>query len=256
MTKKRLYLGLLAASMLLLAGVIFYLWLSFSRHDLGVLRYISYVAVGVVLLALIVVVLGYAGIMLSLISAKDIKIFKKPITFTLSLLYPVVLWLGKFFRITQDKIQRSFVEVNNQLVRARQGKIPAGKLLVLLPHCLQVADCNRRVTIDTNNCLRCGRCDVGKILELCERYGVHLCIATGGTIARDAVKKLRPKAIVAVACERDLTSGILDCIPLPVLGVTNERPNGPCFNTQVSIEAVEKAILFFTQGGKVDGVFT
>jgi len=255
-TKKRLYLGLSAASMLLLAGVIVYIWLTFSRQDLGVLRYISFLAVCVVLLALIVVVLGYAGIMFSLLADKDIKIFKKPITFTLSLLYPVVLWIGKLFRITQDKIQRSFVEVNNQLVQARQGQIPADRLLILLPHCLQVADCARRVTIDTNNCVRCGRCDIGRILDLCNRYGTHLCIATGGTIARDAVKKLRPKAIVAVACERDLTSGILDCIPLPVLGVTNERPHGPCFNTQVNIEAVEKAILFFTQGGKVNGIFT
>jgi len=142
------------------------------------------------------------------------------------------------------------VEVNNQLVKAKHGRLEPGRLLVLLPHCLQVTECTRRITVNLSNCVRCGRCPVGGILDLCERYGVHVCIATGGTLARDAVRKLRPQAIVAVACERDLTSGILDCIPLPVLGVTNERPNGPCFNTTVNLQAVEAAILFFIKGGE------
>ena len=43
----------------------------------------------------------------------------------------------------------------------------------------------------------------------------------------------RPKLVVAVACEGDLTSGIKDCYPLPVIGVLNDRPFGPCFNTHV-----------------------
>jgi len=56
-----------------------------------------------------------------------------------------------------------------------------------------------------------------------------------------------------VACERDLTSGIQDSTPLPVLGVTNERPFGPCNNTFIDMELVEKAIKFFIAekaGGK------
>ena len=59
------------------------------------------------------------------------------------------------------------------------------------------------------------------------------------------VKELRPRAIIAVACERDLTSGIQDVFPLPVIGVLNERPYGPCFNTRVDIRKVEAAILDF-----------
>ena len=48
-------------------------------------------------------------------------------------------------------------------------------------------------------------------------------------MARQMVKEIRPKAIIAVACERDLTSGIQDVFPLPVIGVLNERPFGPMF---------------------------
>ena len=69
-----------------------------------------------------------------------------------------------------------------------------------------------------------------------------MAVVTGGTLARQVVKGLRPKAILAIACERDLTSGIQDVFPLPVIGVLNDRPFGPCFNTQVDMERVERTV--------------
>lgn len=246
--KKRLYLGLLTVSFLLIGGALAYAWLTVFQRESGILRYFFAAAVVIVLLWLVFIGIGFAGIVISLLSERTIRLLDRPMNFTFSILYPVVIWLGKMFKITQDRIQRSFVEVNNQLVKTRKGKVPADRILVLLPHCLQDNSCRNRITTTTENCARCGKCPVGDLLDLCERYGVHLRVATGGTLAREAVKKLRPSAIVAVACERDLTSGILDCIPLPVLGVTNERPMGPCHNTTVRLEAVENAICYYLRG--------
>ena len=48
--------------------------------------------------------------------------------------------------------------------------------------------------------------------------------------------------MLAVACERDLTSGIKDCYPLPVIGILNERPFGPCFNTVVDVSKIDEAL--------------
>ena len=56
----------------------------------------------------------------------------------------------------------------------------------------------------------------------------------------------KPKAAIAVACERDLTSGIQDMRHIPVLGVFNKRPNGPCVDTLINIHEVEDAIRFLT----------
>ncbi|MFN3698586.1 MAG: DUF116 domain-containing protein, partial [Dictyoglomus sp.] len=61
-------------------------------------------------------------------------------------------------------------------------------------------------------------------------------------IARKVVKDIRPDAIVAVACERDLSSGVVDTYPIPVIGILNERPHGPCFNTTVNLKKVEDAV--------------
>ena len=83
------------------------------------------------------------------------------------------------------------------------------------------------------------------LIELSQKYGVHLAIATGGTIARRIVVQKRPKIILAVACERDLSSGIQDTYPLPVYGILNNRPFGPCLNTQVALNQLEDALNYF-----------
>jgi hypothetical protein len=76
---------------------------------------------------------------------------------------------------------------------------------------------------------------------------VKIAVATGGTLARRIIVENRPEAIVAVACELDLTTGILDSYPLPVIGILNERPHGPCINTKVDIEKVRGAIASFCE---------
>ena len=45
-----------------------------------------------------------------------------------------------------------------------------------------------------------------------------------------------------VITERDLTSGIRDAYPLPVIGILNRRPEGPCINTRILLAEVERAL--------------
>ena len=55
----------------------------------------------------------------------------------------------------------------------------------------------------------------------------------------------KPRCIIAVAGERDLTSGIQDSYPLPVFGILNQRPHGPCVDTLVPMNALEDAVRIF-----------
>ncbi|HSH69985.1 MAG TPA: DUF116 domain-containing protein, partial [Deferrisomatales bacterium] len=121
-------------------------------------------------------------------------------------------------------------------------RAPPERVLILLPHCLQVDSCDVRITGDVHNCKGCGRCPISGLIELGERFGVALSVATGGTLARKIIVEQRPQLIIAVACERDLTSGIQDAHPLPVYGILNERPEGPCFNTRVDLGKVQRAL--------------
>ncbi|MDI6641386.1 MAG: DUF116 domain-containing protein [Elusimicrobiota bacterium] len=67
-------------------------------------------------------------------------------------------------------------------------------------------------------------------------------VATGGRLAKRWVRELKPDFIVAVACERELSEGISAVYPLPVVGIPNIRPYGPCLNTTVDISMVETVI--------------
>jgi len=121
----------------------------------------------------------------------------------------------------------------------------AKRILLLLPHCLQINECDIRLTYNIYNCKRCGKCEIKDLIQIADDNNLTLFIATGGNLARKIVKDVLPEAIVAVACERDLSSGIADSYPLPVLGIPNERPFGPCVNTRVNLGKVRNAIEFF-----------
>ena len=75
-----------------------------------------------------------------------------------------------------------------------------------------------------------------------EEYNIKVCVASGGTMARKAVTETNPDVVIAVACSRDLMSGILDINDIPVIAIENYRPEGPCINTKVDIEKIKKAL--------------
>ncbi len=161
----------------------------------------------------------------------------------LKVLFPLFMLISAFKKESREGLQRTIINLNNRLV-IKEGH-RASRLLLLLPHCLQIDSCDIRLTHNIFNCRRCGKCEIKDLIEIAEDYNLNLFVATGGTLARRIVKDVKPQAIVAVACERDLSSGIADTYPLPVLGIPNERPFGPCFNTRVSLERVKEAIKAF-----------
>lgn len=158
-------------------------------------------------------------------------------------LYPLLMLVGAFLKDKRERLQLFIIDLNNRLVRAQGFKTK--RILLLLPHCLQINDCDVRITNDIYNCKRCGRCNIKDLISIADGNNLKLFVATGGNFARRIVMDIKPEAVVAVACERDLSSGISDAYPLPVLGIPNERPFGPCFNTKVNIEKVKEAIEFF-----------
>lgn len=170
------------------------------------------------------------------------KFFRKQTYILMNMLFYVALGAGRLLHIPRRRIEGSFVAVSNQIIRNRHLKVPPDKLLVVTPHCLQLATCPHKITRDPNNCKRCGGCDIGALVTMAEEMGFHFFVVTGGTLARQTVMRIRPKAVVAIACERDLASGIQDVYPIPSVGVLNIRPNGPCYNTHVDLAEFRRAI--------------
>jgi hypothetical protein len=243
--QKRIFLGLLAVTVLLFTIL------------LGVFWYVPYVGLttfhprlplilGIAFTALLLLVCGVVAMLaLTVVLGRDLFFSRRLRGLVIKLLLPLMSVVGKVCGVAKDQVQRSFIEINNQLVLAQHPRATPDKLLLLMPHCLQFHECEFRITGSTVHCQRCGQCPITGLVELSEKYGVGLAVATGGTLARRIVVERRPRLIIAVACERDLSSGIQDSYPLPVFGVVNNRPHGPCYDTQVDLEKVEEALRTF-----------
>ncbi|HEX2927934.1 MAG TPA: DUF116 domain-containing protein [Ruminiclostridium sp.] len=160
----------------------------------------------------------------------------------LRLMLPLTLVMVKANAELTKCIRYFYIELNNIVVDAQDKRYKAHDIMLLLPHCLQNSECGLKVTNKPSLCKRCGKCKIGALTEYAEQEGISIFIATGGTVARNIIRKSRPKIIVSVACDRDLMSGILDVQGIPVIGITNRQPNGPCLNTDVDIEAIKKIV--------------
>ena len=246
--KKRIFIGLIVSTVFLITAVTVGLYL-IPYIGLKNIHPLAPNVVCITMGALVgILMFGVSLLILTLIRGREIFWAQRLRGIVIEVLFPIMIVVGKLLGISKEKIRQSFVEVNNLLVRAKcNGTLPE-RILLLMPHCLQFNDCAIKITGDVYKCQACGKCKIKDLVALAQKHEVHLSVATGGTLARRRVAEARPQAIIAVACERDLTSGIQDAYPLPVIGILNDRPHGPCFNTSVDIKKVAEALEFFANG--------
>lgn len=246
-SRKRLFIGLIAATSFVVCALLILLWVV-PTIGLDNIHPMASVVWGTIMAIILgIVVWASLGLVLSVAAGRTLPLTKRLRGVTIKLFLPLMIILARIFGISKERVRNSFIKVNNELVLGEGRDYQPRDILLLLPHCLQSSTCAVRLTYDINNCKRCGLCPVTGLLALSEAYGVHMAIATGGTIARRIVVQKRPKLILAVACERDLSSGIQDTYPLPVFGILNERPNGPCLDTLVPLDSLERALRYFLQ---------
>lgn len=144
--------------------------------------------------------------------------------------------------ISGERIDDYFIEKNNRLILRSAKRYRPQEILLLFPHCLQDWECPHRINADIHNCHACGKCKIPDLIRIGDQYKVLMRVVGGGSAARRAIMDCRPSFVLAVACERDMISGIRDSLPLPVMGILNERPNGPCKNTTVDTARVERTL--------------
>ena len=139
----------------------------------------------------------------------------------------------------RDWVENAAVKVYNALAVVRAKAVGKGELLLLIPRCLS-------------------KPAIEGVLALSGKYEVPVFVATRGQLARRVIRERRPRAIVAVACERDMVSGLHDVAGrVPVLGLTMTLPAGPCKDAGLDLEQLEKWVKVFVseagQGGSGAG---
>lgn len=130
----------------------------------------------------------------------------------------------------RDFVENAAVKVYNGLALSRRRKVSKGELLLLIPRCLA------KDTLDG-------------VLRVAGRYQIPVFVATRGQLARRVIRERRPRAVVAVACERDMVSGLHDVAgKVPVLGLTLTLPSGPCKDTRVDLDLLEEWVKTTVRG--------
>ena len=120
--------------------------------------------------------------------------------------------------LSRDRLGHAFVLLANRLsLQSRRSRTGSG-LLVLAPRCLRPDQ-------------------MRELKAMAVDAGARFVVAVGGEEARAAVFEGGPAAVLAVACERDLVTGMSDVLRRrTVLGIANRRPDGPCRNSEIDLD--------------------
>lgn len=225
---KRLFFGLTGAYLLLVLGLGTFAWyliaprLAQWHSSLPALVLLAWLA----LFAIQFLALGLVALTL-LARLPMPRWLSPPVRRLLAHLEGGVFALSSLLSLSRDRVAHSFVQVHNALVRINGHRIDPARILILLPRCL------------TKEQLK-------EASNLAGRYGVGVAVVAGGELARQRIRERRPQAVIGVACERDLLSGIRDVRGrLCVLGIPNTRPHGPCKDTRIDLEELRQAVEFY-----------
>jgi hypothetical protein len=167
----------------------------------------------------------YAGLVASLCSNSGSRFWRIfPRDLPRLFFRPSIRFFSRIFGGTADRLAHSYIRVHNAWEERSSEPVTADRILVLLPRCLSGPQMKR-------------------MKDTCRTAGVTVVVSSGGEAARTAVREKRPSAVIGVACERDLLSGIRDLHPrLSVIGLPNVRPEGPCRNTQADAEELGRVL--------------
>jgi uncharacterized protein len=145
-------------------------------------------------------------------------------SFWLTLQVRYLAWISVPFGISRDRVASSCLAITNTIAAQQLRRLKEVKPLVLLPRCLSAET-------------------VRDIKTAAAEWDSPVVVVATNRLAREKVREFRPNALLAVACERDLVSGLYDFgHKLPILVLANERPFGPCLKSTVNAEQIRKAL--------------
>jgi len=224
---KRLFIGFSLLGVVLISVGAFFTWYMISPRLYGLsAQFAASMKLTIEAFVLLLFIWLFLNV-LSILTDKNLLLHFYGSDLSVTFLGPLVMRLSRRFGVNKDRMGHSFVKVSNSIIHASKKNLEHVKLLILLPHCL------KRSILDA-------------IKELANKYQVPTYVASGGSIARKIILEQHPTAVIGIACERDLVAGIQDIMTkIPVIGIPNQRPEGPCKNTTVNFEEVENAIRFF-----------
>ncbi|RJS70053.1 DUF116 domain-containing protein [ANME-2 cluster archaeon] len=166
-------------------------------------------------------------------------LFPNFVLFMLYLFYSPAKWICRVFYIKEELIDDILIELRNAMMLERFKHVKERRA-VILPQCMRHPECKARCDpIIGYECKRCGRCDIGRIVEAAEKYKFKVFVVPGDSFVRKILQTYRPQACLGIACPAELTESMQAVSKIvPVQGVRLLRDG--CYDTRVDVDEVIK----------------
>lgn len=123
--------------------------------------------------------------------------------------------------------------------------------VVFLPHCLRkIKVCKAENTEEGWRCKHCTKeCAVNIISREAEKLGYRYFIAPGGSLVFNLMNKYHPKAVLGVACHKELKLAVdmMNSSYQEIAYYTIPLTKDGCVNTEVNVDRVKDALLLAQQ---------
>jgi len=131
------------------------------------------------------------------------------------------------------------IVLHNNLHIDEYKRVPKEDRVLFIPHCLRDAkNCLANADENGYHCKKCGKCIIAQIVSEAEKNKMKWYICGGGSQVINIVNKIKPKAIVGIACYNEIQMALkkLRCVNIPILAVLLKKAG--CIGTEVEPEEV------------------
>ena len=151
--------------------------------------------------------------------------------------------LATRFGVDETEILALFNQMKNEAYKDTFLSTPYNERIILFPQCLRNPDCEAKQDEWGYKCVDCGRCGISRIKNLAKELGyAALFIVRGGSVIEKIFAEFNPKAVIGVACNKEVFLGNLVCEKHGVVTQSVLLTKEGCYNTDVNFKQVEKCV--------------
>ena len=145
--------------------------------------------------------------------------------------------------VDEKELFELYVQTKNRVQLEKFASTPYNERILLLPRCMRATHCPAEIGKNGFEGMQCGKCAATEITNATRRLGYKgAFMLLGGSLAKSIIAKMKPKAVIGVACAKELVMGICLCERFGVLVQGVELLKDGCINTIVDMKTLNNTL--------------
>jgi hypothetical protein len=145
--------------------------------------------------------------------------------------------------VDEKELFELYVQTKNRAQMEKFAATSFDERIILLPRCMRAANCPAEIGKNGYECKQCGKCAATEITKATKQLGYKgAFMLPGGSLAKSIISKMKPKAVIGVACAKELVMGICMCERFGVFVQGVELLKDGCINTLVDMKTLTNTL--------------